>query len=172
MRPGVEQALEACNKAIILKTLILSEARSRRAGERKSKDLCIFFSLQIRKPIGSQIPPRGIHTHNQLHLLDPCPALQLLFTSQGAIYVFEFFPIHKLVKFVSAAKTFKDTRFVLKDAIPILAGNPDVKILRAVCHDVHVEPFFGIHRSLRLALIPARRDAGVAQDDNMRALSS
>ena len=115
--------------------------RSRKAGERESKDLCIFF-LRIGKPLSRQVLPCRIPTDNQLHLLDSCPALQLLFASYGCVYIFERLPIHQPVKFVSAAEAFERTCLVLKDAFFNIVGNADVKSHGAVCHDVHVEPFF------------------------------
>ena len=115
--------------------------RSASPCEHKSKDLCIFVCLQIRKPISSQVLPSGIHADDQLHLFHPRPALQLLFASSGSIYIFEPFPIYKPVKFVSAGEAFESTYLVLKHAIANVISNANVKILRAIRHYVNVEPF-------------------------------
>lgn len=46
------------------------------ATERESKDLCICLLQQIRKAMSRQVLPRGIHGHDQLHLVDSPPALR------------------------------------------------------------------------------------------------
>src|SRR5215475_5282877 len=108
--------------------VILSEVRSRKAGERESKDLCIFF-LRIGKPLSRQVLPCRIHTHNQLHLLDSCPALQLLFASYGCVYIFERLPIHQPVNLVSAGKAFEISCLVLKGALANVVRHANVKVL-------------------------------------------
>ena len=85
--------------------------------------------MEIWKPIGSQILPHGIHTHNQLHLLDSSLALQLLFTRCRGVLIFELFPVHQPVKFVSAGKASEPTCLVLEDTLANIASDADVEAL-------------------------------------------
>jgi hypothetical protein len=107
--------------------VILSGAGAHASAE--SKDLCIFFFLQLRKPTFRQILPRRIHADNQLDFLDPCPALQLLFTGNGVIHSLELFPIHEPIHPVTAGESFENSGLVLKDAQCEFAGNTDIQRL-------------------------------------------
>lgn len=103
--------------------------------------------MHFLKPIRRQIVPSRVYRHDQLHLLKPCPALQLLFERYRAPDILKDFPIYKPIKFVFAGKAFKGACLVLKNALPKVISDADIKPFRAIHHDVNVKPFFYKHKS-------------------------
>ena len=52
------------------------------------------------------------------------------------------FPIYKPIKFVFAGKTFKGACLVLKNAVPKVISDADIKPFRTIHHDVDVKTIF------------------------------
>src|SRR5215475_5453740 len=126
-----------------------------------------FLSSSTPEPIFCQILPRRVHADDQLDLLDPSPAFQLLFAGNRILYPLESLPIHESVYLVAAGEAFKDPGLVLKDAQSELAGNADVKCPRSIGHDVDVKPLLcPIDRSFDSPSLRCAQ-SGIAQDDKI-----
>ena len=122
----------------------------------QSKDLCIFFFLQLRKPTFRQIFPSRIHADDQLNLLDPGPTLQLSFPGNRVMRSLKLFPVHQPVHLVTAGKSLEEAGLMLENALYEFAGGAYVERLGTVAHDVNVIPSLKIHRSFDCALTLAR----------------
>ena len=90
-------------------------------------------------PILAQVPPRRIHAHDQGHLLDPLPALDLLLPRDRVPDPGERLVIHQPVQPVAAGESLVDVVFMLPSADFKFAGHTGVKSLRPVGHDVDVK---------------------------------
>jgi len=88
------------------------------------------------KPLQTQIPPGGIHRHNQGNLLNPQPSLDLFLALNCLVHIFITFKINKPIQFVLRSKLRPNPKLVSPDARDEIARDPGVKRLRAIRHDV------------------------------------